>query len=125
MSVNDQALAVLHALNARNFEGLMAGFDDEAILDLPDGIRVVGSASLRDTLSAYVLRHDMSLEDFVVMTDEAGFRVGIECTLKGRNHRTVDAPAGNDSAYSLAAVVVLERGEERFSRLSLFTASLP
>jgi hypothetical protein len=42
MSVKDQTLAVIDVLNRHDFPGLISHFDEEAILDLPDGIRVIG-----------------------------------------------------------------------------------
>ncbi|PYB75452.1 MULTISPECIES: nuclear transport factor 2 family protein [Rhizobium] len=126
MSVKDQTLAVIDVLNRHDFAGLISRFDEEAILDLPDGIRVIGQASFRDTLSAYVLRHDLTLTDCVVMTDDAGFRVAVECTLNGQNRRTVDTDAdGEAGPYALPAVLVLEREGELFSRFSLFCAVQP
>ncbi len=126
MSHKDQTLAVIDALNRHNFDGLIAHFDEDAILDLPDGIRVIGQASFRDTLSAYALRHDLTLADTVVMTDESGFRIAVECTLKGQNRRSVDTEAdGEAGPYALPAVIVLERDGERFSRFSLFCAMRP
>jgi len=130
MSLRDQTLAVIDALNRRDFDSLIAVFEEEAILDLPDGIRVIGHASFRDTLSAYVLRHELSLADLVVMTDEAGFRVAVECTLKGRNQRGVDAETGagteSDGApYSFPAVLVFASEGDLIGRLSLFSAIKP
>lgn len=126
MSIKDQTLAVIDALNRHDFVALITAFDEEAVLDLPDGIRVIGHASFRDTLSAYVLRHDLTLEDCVVMIDEAGLRVAVECTLNGQNRRGVDADAGGkEGPYALPAVLVLEREEDVFSRLSLFCAVRP
>ena len=126
MSVKDHALAVITALNHHDFAALISRFDEDAILDLPDGIRVIGQASFRDTLSAYVLRHDLTLTDCVVMTDDAGFRVAVECTLNGQNRRTVDTDKkGEAGPYALSAVLVLERDGETFSRFSLFCAVLP
>ncbi|KQW28908.1 hypothetical protein ASE36_10505 [Rhizobium sp. Root274] len=126
MSLKDQALAVIDALNHHDFPGLITRFDEDAILDLPDGIRVVGQASFRDTLSAYVLRHELTLTDGVVMVDESGFRVAVECTLNGQNRRGVDTAAdGEAGPYALPAVMVLEREADLFSRLSLFCAVQP
>ncbi|WP_159948484.1 nuclear transport factor 2 family protein [Rhizobium sp. 18065] len=126
MSLKDQTLAVIDALNRRDFDRLIAAFEEDAVLDLPDGIRVIGHASFRDTLSAYVLRHDVSLADMLVMIDDAEMRVAVECTLKGSDHRGVDAENGNDAGpYSLPAVVVLARESDVFNRLSLFAAIRP
>ena len=126
MSVKDQTLAVIDAFNRHDFAGLVTRFDEDVILDLPDGIRVIGQASFRDTLSAYVLRHELRLTDSVVMTDESGFRVAVECTLNGQNRRAVDTDAdGEAGPYALPAVLVLERDGDVFSRFSLFCAVRP
>lgn len=126
MSPRDQALAVIEALNRHDFDSLLTAFEEEAVLDLPDGIRVIGHASFRDTLAAYVLRHDITLSDHVLMVDEAGFRIAVECTLNGRDHRGVDVdPDGNAGPYALPAVLVLEREGELFGRLSLFAGTRP
>lgn len=126
MSVKDQTLAVIDAFNRHDFAGLVTRFDEDVILDLPDGIRVIGQASFRDTLSAYVLRHELRLTDAVVMTDESGFRVAVECTLNGQNRRAVDTDAdGEAGPYALPAVLVLERDGDVFSRFSLFCAVRP
>jgi hypothetical protein len=126
MSLKDQTLAVIDSLNRHDFAGLITRFDEDAILDLPNGIRVVGQASFRDTLSAYVLRHELTLTDSLVMTDEAGFRAAVECTLNGHNRRAIDTDArGEAGPYTLAAVLVLEREGDLFSRLSLFCAVQP
>jgi len=126
MSLEEQTLAALHAFNRHDFDALMPMFEDEAVLDLPDGIRVIGHASFRDTLAAYVLRHGLSLSDHVVMSDRAGFRVAVECTLNGSDRR--DANGGNaaeEGPYALPAVIVFEREDALFSRLSLYAGTRP
>lgn len=126
MSLANQTLAVIEALNRHDFDALLAMFAEEAVLDLPDGIRVIGHASFRDTLAAYVLRHGISLSDEVVMTDAAGFRVAIECTLNGSDRHDADDGADGDSGpYALPAVVILETEDGLFTRLSLFTGTRP
>jgi hypothetical protein len=121
MSLREQSLAVVDALNRREFDSLIAAFEEDAVLDLPDGVRVIGQETFRDTLSAYVLRHALLLADLVVMTDEAGFRAAIECTLHGGNARG----AKDGGSYSLPAVLVLAREGELFNRLSLLSATRP
>ncbi|MFN3501612.1 MAG: YybH family protein [Allorhizobium sp.] len=126
MSLKEQTLAVIDALNRHDFDRLLAMFEEEAVLDLPDGIRVIGHASFRDTLAAYVLRHGITLSDHVVMTDAAGFRVAVECTLNGSDRR--DADGGTDveeGPYALPAVLVLERESDLFLRLSLYAGTRP
>lgn len=126
MSLKEQTLAVIDALNRHDFDALLASFEEEAVLDLPDGIRVIGHASFRDTLAAYVLRHGISLSDHVVMTDGAGFRVAVECTLNGSDRRDADrGNEGDEGPYALPAVLVLERESELFSRLSLYAGTRP
>lgn len=126
MSLEDQTLAVIDALNRHDFDALLPMFAEEAVLDLPDGIRVIGHASFRDTLAAYVLRHGITLSDHVVMTDRAGFRVAVECTLNGSDRRDAEGgPSGEQGPYALPAVLVLERENDLFSRLSLFAGARP
>lgn len=126
MSLKEQTLAVIDALNRHDFDALLPMFEEEAVLDLPDGIRVIGHASFRDTLAAYVLRHGITLSDHVVMTDAAAFRIAVECTLNGSDRR--DADGGEDAdegPYALPAVLVLEREQDLFSRLSLYAGTRP
>lgn len=126
MSLENQTLAVIDALNRRDFDALLPMFEEEAVLDLPDGIRVIGHASFRDTLAAYVLRHGITLSDHVVMTDVAGYRVAVECTLNGSDRRDAESGAkGEVGPYALPAILVLERDGDLFARLSLFAGARP
>ncbi|SIQ35970.1 SnoaL-like domain-containing protein [Rhizobium sp. RU33A] len=126
MSLKEQTLAVIDALNRHDFDTLLPMFEEEAVLDLPDGIRVIGHASFRDTLAAYVLRHGITLSDHVVMADAAGFRVAVECTLNGSDRRDADGGVGGDEGpYALPAVLVLERDSDLFLRLSLYAGTRP
>jgi ketosteroid isomerase-like protein len=126
MSLKEQTLAVIDALNRHDFDRLLSMFEEEAVLDLPDGIRVIGHASFRDTLAAYVLRHGITLSDHVVMVDAAGFRVAVECTLNGSDRRDADGGAdGDEGPYALPAVLVLERESDLFLRLSLYAGTRP
>ncbi len=126
MPLNEQVLTVIDALNRHDFDALLSAFEEEAVLDLPDGIRVIGHSSFRDTLAAYVLRHDITLSDHVIMADSAGFRVAVECTLNGSDRRDIDAGENGEAGpYALPAVMVLEREGERFSRLSLYAGTRP
>lgn len=126
MSLEEQTLAVIDALNRHDFDALVAFFEDEAVLDLPDGIRVIGHASFRDTLAAYVLRHGITLSDHVVMVNSAGFRAAVECTLNGSDRRDKDGgESAEEGPYALPAVLVVERENEAFSRLSLYAGTRP
>ncbi|ODS54587.1 MAG: hypothetical protein ABS40_14190 [Agrobacterium sp. SCN 61-19] len=126
MSLKEQTLAVIDALNRHDFDRLLSMFEEAAVLDLPDGIRVIGHASFRDTLAAYVLRHGIMLSDHVVMTDAAGFRVAVECTLNGSDRRDADGGTEVDEGpYALPAVLVLEREADLFLRLSLYAGTRP
>jgi ketosteroid isomerase-like protein len=126
MSLKEQTLAVVDAINRHDFDTLLPMFEEEAVLDLPDGIRVIGHASFRDTLAAYVLRHGITLSDHVVMTDAAGFRVAVECTLNGSDRRDADGGTEVDEGpYALPAVLVLERESDLFLRLSLYSGTRP
>lgn len=117
-AMTTQITAALEALNQRDMESFMALVDEDAALDMPDGSRVIGAQSLRDTLSAYLLRHDLSFADAVVMTDAAGLRGAADLTVKGK-------AAGGDAgkAFSLPAVIVFEREAAEFSRISLYLST--
>lgn len=126
MSLENQTLAAIDALNRHDFDALLPMFEEEAVLDLPDGIRVIGHASFRDTLAAYVLRHGITLSDHVVMTDGASFRVAVECTLNGSDRHDAESGADGDAGpYALPAVLVLEREGDLFTRLSLYAGTRP
>jgi len=126
MSLEEQTLAVIDALNRHDFDALVAFFEDEAVLDLPDGIRVIGHASFRDTLAAYVLRHGITLSDEVVMVNSAGFRAAVECTLNGSDRPDKNGgEQAEEGPYAIPAVLVLERENEAFSRLSLYAGTRP
>ncbi|QLF70905.1 nuclear transport factor 2 family protein [Peteryoungia desertarenae] len=110
MTLTEEVEIILAAINRRDADHWISFFDDEAVLDLPEGRRVVGRDSLRDTLSTLVLKHDLGLEDTVLMVDGAGFRVAVECTISGRG--------GDRRTFSLPAVLVFEREDHLITRLS-------
>ncbi|ATN34998.1 hypothetical protein ACO34A_14430 [Rhizobium sp. ACO-34A] len=115
MSLKQQISGVLDALNRRDLASLAGFFDDDAALDMPDGTRVIGIESLRDTLAAYLLRHDARFANGVVMVDESGFRGAVDGTME----------VSGGEATSLPCVMVFEREGERFSRLSLYLSTTP
>lgn len=119
-AMTTQITAALEALNQRDMESFMALVDEDAALDMPDGSRVIGAQSLRDTLSAYLLRHDLRFADAVIMVDAAGLRGGADLTVKGK---TSDADGSATKAVSLPAVIVFEREAEDFSRISLYLST--
>lgn len=117
-----QISVALDALNHRDMAGFMALIDEDAALDMPDGSRVIGAQSLRDTLSAYLLRHDLSFADAVIMVDTAGLRGAADLTVKGETTGG-DAGASGPKAFSLPAVIVFEREATDFSRISLYLST--
>jgi hypothetical protein len=46
MSQEEQVLAVTDSLNRHDFDALLGAFEEEAVLDLPEGIRVIGACVL-------------------------------------------------------------------------------
>lgn len=115
-----QIAAALEALNQRDMEDFMALVDEDAALDMPDGSRVIGAQSLRDTLSAYLLHHDLRFADSVIMVDTAGLRGAADLTVKGE---MAGGDAGDSKAFSLPAVIVFEREATEFSRISLYLST--
>ena len=110
MTLTEEVEIILAAINRRDADHWISFFDDDAVLDLPEGHRVVGRDSLRDTLSTLILTYDLVLEDSVVMADGAGFRVAVECTLAGTDR--------DRQSFSLPAVLVFEREDHLITRLS-------
>ncbi|WP_113447219.1 nuclear transport factor 2 family protein [Rhizobium cremeum] len=115
MTLKREISEALNALNQRDFSVFVGLFDADAALDMPDGMRVIGLESLRDTLAAYLPRHDARFVNSVVMVDEGGLRGAVDGTM--------DIAAGE--AASLPCVMVFEKEGERFSRLSLYLSSAP
>ncbi|MDI6835402.1 MAG: nuclear transport factor 2 family protein [Rhizobiaceae bacterium] len=123
MRLKSQIDASLAALNRRDFDALMGLIDDDAALDMPDGSRVIGADSIRNTLAAFVLGRDIRLSDIVVMTGEADLRGAAEVTLSA----VVKAEPGEDEPekgrVSFPAIFVFERDDGPFQRISLFCAT--
>lgn len=111
--------AFVDLLNQRYFAALPELLQEDCLLDLPGGSRVVGEASLRDTLSAYIIGHEIRFDDAVAMSDQSGIRGAVEVSLYGRFGED-----GTDGASVAAgpAVLVFEREqpEGRLSRLSIY-----
>lgn len=124
MPIRHQMSQAIDALNKRDFDALEALFDPDAVLDMPDGQRVIGFASMRDTLSAYLLRHDARLANGVSMADDAGLRGAFDGTIDGRD-RDTDAAMGQGRRFSLPCVLVFEREDDLLTRLSLYMATVP
>lgn len=116
MTLIDDVETILAAINRRDADHWISFFYDEAVLDLPNGQRVIGRDSLRDTLSAQILRHDLMVEDSVPMADAAGFRVAVECTLVGHEGES-------RRSFSLPAVLLFEREDHLITRLSWYMST--
>lgn len=112
MPIRQQMIEAIEALNQRDFAALERLFDADAVLDMADGQRVIGFASLRDTLSAYLLRHDLRFANGVAMADEAGFRGAYDGTVSGQDRR-----------FTLPCVLVFESEDDRLTRLSLYLST--
>jgi hypothetical protein len=112
----------IEALNQRDFAALEALFDADAVLDMPDGQRVIGFASIRDTLSAYLLRHDARFANGVAMADEAGLRGAYDGTIGGTDSAGTSG-SGEGARFSLPCVLVFEAEDDHLTRLSLYLSS--
>jgi hypothetical protein len=112
----------IEALNQRDFAALEQLFDADAVLDMPDGQRVIGFGSIRDTLSAYLLRHDARFANGVAMADEAGQRGAYDGTLDGTDSAGTSG-AGEGKRFSLPCVLVFEAEDDHLTRLSLYLSS--
>lgn len=106
--------AVLALLNRRDFDAFERLVDDDCVLDLPGGSRVVGAQSVRDTLSAYLLRLDARLADIVVMTDGPGHRAAAEVTFEAKGR---DA---QEDRFTVPGVFLFERENDVLTRISLY-----
>ncbi|MBV2186050.1 MAG: nuclear transport factor 2 family protein [Rhizobium sp.] len=122
MTIRQQMAQVVEALNQRDFAALEVLFDADAVLDMPDGQRVIGSSSIRDTLSAYLLRHDARFANGVAMADDAGLRGAYDGTIDGRD-RDGGAGSGKGARFSLPCVLVFENEEDHLTRLSLYLST--
>lgn len=120
MPIRQQMSRAIEALNQRDFAALEALFDAEAVLDMPDGQRVIGFASMRDTLSAYLLRHDARFANGVAMADDAGLRGAYDGTIEGSDR---DGTSGVGRRFSLPCVLVFESEDDHLTRLSLYLST--
>lgn len=123
MRLKSQIDASLAAINRRDFEALMGLIDDDAALDMPDGSRVIGAESIRNTLAAFILGRDIRFSDIVVMTGEADLRGAAEVTLSAVTRAAPGEDEPEEGRVSLPAVVVFERDDGPFQRISLFCAT--
>jgi hypothetical protein len=122
MTIRQQMSEAIEALNQRDFAAIEALFDAEAVLDVPDGKRVIGFGSLRDTLSAFLLRHDARFANGVSMIDEAGLRGAFDGTIDGRDHSGA-ASMEKGKRFSLPCVLVFESEDEHLTRLSIYMST--
>ena len=123
MPIREQMAKAVEALNQRDFSALERLFDADAVLDMPDGQRVIGFDSLRDTISAYLLRHDVRFANGVAMADDAGLRGAYDGTISGIEGQETSGHAGQ--RFTLPCVLVFESEDDRLIRLSLYLSSAP
>ena len=123
MPIREQMAKAVEALNQRDFSALERLFDADAVLDMPDGQRVIGFDSLRDTLSAYLLRHDIRFANGVAMADDAGLRGTYDGTISGIEGQETSGHAGQ--RFTLPCVLVFESEDDRLIRLSLYLSTAP
>lgn len=123
MPIREQIAKAVEALNQRDFSALERLFDADAVLDMPDGQRVIGFDSLRDTISAYLLRHDVRFANGVAMADDAGLRGAYDGTISGIEGQETSGHAGQ--RFTLPCVLVFESEDDRLVRLSLYLSSAP
>lgn len=120
MPIRGQMAKAVEALNQRDFAALERLFDADAVLDMPDGQRVIGFDSLRDTLSAYLLRHDVRFANGVAMADDAGLRGAYDGTMSG-----IEGQEASGQRFTLPCVLVFESEDDRLVRLSLYMPTSP
>lgn len=123
MPIREQMAKAVETLNQRDFSALERLFDADAVLDMPDGRRVIGFDSLRDTLSAYLLRHDVRFANGVAMADDAGLRGAYDGTISGIEGQETSGHAGQ--RFTLPCVLVFESEDDRLVRLSLYLSTAP
>ena len=123
MPIREQMAKAVEALNQRDFSALERLVDADAVLDMPDGQRVIGFDSLRDTLSAYLLRHDVRFANGVAMADDAGLRGAYDGTISGIEGQETSGHAGQ--RFTLPCVLVFESEDDRLIRLSLYLSTAP
>lgn len=110
--------SIIDSLNERRFEALDVVVDEECVLDMPGGSRVIGAESLRGTLAEFLMRHEAQFTDIVVMTDAGGLRGAAEVTLRGVWE---EEAGGEGRSRALPAVLVFERtfANGKLARLSI------
>lgn len=123
MPIRGQMAKAVEALNQRDFAALERLFDADGVLDMPDGQRVIGFDSLRDTLSAYLLRHDVRFANGVAMADDAGLRGAYDGTMSGIEGQEASGHTGQ--RFTLPCVLVFESEDDRLVRLSLYMPTSP
>ncbi|MFA7414496.1 MAG: nuclear transport factor 2 family protein [Rhizobium sp.] len=123
MPLKMQIAESLTALNQRNFPAFMGFVGEDAALDMPDGSRVIGAQSLRDTLAAFVMRHDIRFVDAVIMGDDTGSRGAADVTVKAQQEPVDGGDGPSGGAVSLPGVIVFERDDALFLRISLYLST--
>lgn len=98
---------LIDLINRREFAGVEMMVDDDCVLDLPGGSRIIGRESLRNSLAAYLLQGDVQFADSVFMSDATQQRGAAEVTLK-------------NNGLSTSAVLVVERDNDLIVRISLY-----
>lgn len=110
-AIQSEISRLFEHLNRSDFDGFVAMLDEDCVLDMPGGARVIGRDSVRDTLSAWLIERKARFEDIVVMTDLSGQRGAAEMTLALDN-------AGERS--TVPAVLLFERDGAGMSRISFY-----
>jgi len=123
MPLKTQIAESLTALNQRNLPAFMRFIGEDAALDMPDGSRVIGAQSLRDTLAAFVMRHDIRFVDAVIMVDDTGSRGAADVTVKAEQEPADDGDGPRGGVVSLPGVIVFERDDALFLRISLYLST--
>ncbi len=119
MPLKTQIAESLTALNQRNFPAFMRFVGEDAALDMPDGSRVIGAQSLRDTLAAFLMRHDIRFVNAVIMVDDTGSRGAADVTVKAEQEPADGEDDPRRGSVSLPGVIVFERDDALFLRISL------
>ncbi|HCL67454.1 MAG TPA: hypothetical protein DIC56_21985 [Rhizobium sp.] len=123
MPLRTQIAESLTALNQRDFPAFMRFVGEDAALDMPDGSRVIGAQSLRDTLAAFLMRHDIRFADAVIMVDDTGSRGAADVTVKAEQKPADGEDDPRGSSVSLPGVIVFERDDALFLRISLYLST--
>lgn len=104
---------ILDLLNRSDFDGFETRLDEDCALDMPGGSRVIGRDSVRDTLSAWLLKGEIRFEDVVFMADASGQRGAAEVTL--------DIGNGRGDRMTVPAVLLFEQDGGGISRISIYS----